>query len=72
MKRKQLNYLLSRLNHFDLTKCEKRYLKLLISHLMLGRELTVEQETILSGLYKEKVRWAKLGLIKEKRTERRQ
>lgn len=72
MKRKRLNYLLSRLNHFELTKCEKRYLKLLISHFMLRRELTVEQETILSGLYNEKVRWAKLGLIKEKGTERRQ
>jgi len=67
---KRLNYLTCRLNRFELTSCEKRFIELLKSYHREECELTEEQETILQGLYNEKLSWAKLGLIREKSTER--
>ena len=70
MEPRRLNYLVSRLSRFELTRCEKRFIELLKSYHREECELTEEQETILQGLYNEKLNWAKLGLIREKSTER--
>ena len=64
----RLNYLISRLDRFELTSCERRFIELLEGYFSKTHELTQEQETILQALYTEKLRWAKLGLIREKST----
>jgi len=57
---------MSGLNRFELTRCEKQFLELVTSYFDQKGILTEEQEVILEGLYREKMRWARLGLIREK------
>ena len=71
MEPRQLNYLVSRLNRFELTRCEKDFIESTKVYFRERCELTEEQEKILEGIYSEKLRWSKLGLIREKSTERR-
>ena len=68
MEPRRLSYVVSRLNRFKLTRSENRFVELLKSSFREKPELTEEQETILQALYTEKLRWAKLGLIREKST----
>jgi hypothetical protein len=70
MDRKRLNYLISRLNRFELTQCEKKFIELAKGCYRDKEKLTEQQEMILEGIYKEKLRWAKLGLIREKNIAR--
>ncbi len=63
---KRLKYLMSGLNRFKLTRCEKQFLELVKGYFEQKGVLTEEQEVMLEGLYREKVRWARLGLISEK------
>ena len=71
MESRRLNYLASRLNRFELTRCEKEFIESAKVYFRERGELTEEQEKILEGIYKEKLRWSKLGLIREKSTEGR-
>ena len=71
MEPRRLNYLVSRLNRFELTRCEKEFMESTKVYLRERGEITEEQEKILEGIYKEKLRWSKLGLIREKSTEGR-
>jgi len=57
---------MSKLNRFELTRCEKQFLELVTGYFDQKGILTEEQEVILEGLYREKMRWARLGLISEK------
>ena len=61
-----MKYFMSKLNRFELTRCEKQFLELVTSYFDQKGILTEEQEVILEGLYREKMRWARLGLIREK------
>ena len=62
----RLKYFMSKLNRFELTRCEKQFLELVTSYFDQKGILTEEQEVILEGLYREKMGWARLGLISEK------
>ncbi len=70
MDRKRLNYLISRLKRFELTQCEKKFIELAKGCSRGKGKLTEQQEIILEGICKEKLRWAKLGLIREKNIAR--
>ena len=61
-----MTYLICRLDRFELTQCENQFIDLARSYFREKRELTEQQEPILEGIYSEKLRWAKLGLIREK------
>ena len=61
MEPRRLNYLVSRLNRFELTRCEKDFIESTKVYFRERCELTEEQEKILEGIYNEKLRWAKLG-----------
>ena len=63
---KRFNYLVSRLNRFELTRREKQFFDLVRGSFREKGELTEEQEVILEGIYREKVRWHKLGFISSK------
>jgi hypothetical protein len=63
---KRFNYLVSGLIRFELTGREKLFFELLKGWFREKGELTEEQEMILEGIYTEKVRWYKLGLISRK------
>jgi hypothetical protein len=67
---KRLNYLISRLNRFGLTRGEKQVIELTKDSFRDNGGLTKEEEVILEGIYKQKLRWAKAGLIGEKSTVR--
>ncbi len=71
MELRRLNYLVTRLNRFELTRCEKEFIESAKVYFRERGELTGEQEKILEGIYNEKLRWTKLGLIGEKSTGRR-
>ncbi len=71
MESRRLNYLVSRLNRFELTQCEKQFIESAKVYFRERGELTEEQEKILEGIYNEKLRWSKLGLIREKSKETR-
>ncbi len=66
MEPRRLNCLICGLNRFELTQCENQFIELAKSYFRKKHELTEQQEAILEGIYNEKLRWAKLGLIKEK------
>jgi len=66
MDSKRLSYLISRLNHFELTQCEKHFIELVKPSFRERGRLTEGQEMILEGIYREKLRWRDLGLINEK------
>lgn len=67
---KRLNHLVSRLNRFELTRGEKQVIELTKGSFRDKGGLTKEEEVILEGIYKQKLRWAKLGLIAEKNRAR--
>ena len=71
MEPRRLNYLVSRLNRFELTRCEKEFIESAKVYFRERGELMEEQGKILEGIYNEKLRWAKLGLIREKSTARK-
>jgi hypothetical protein len=66
----RLNSILSSLDDFKLTQHEKRFLELVKTSFGERGSLTEEQETMLEGVYREKVKWARLGLIPRERTVR--
>ena len=70
MDSKRLNYLIFRLNRFELTQCEKKFIELAKGCYIDKGGLTEQQEMILEGIYKEKLKWAKLGLVREKNIAR--
>jgi hypothetical protein len=49
---------------------EKRFLELVKASFGERGRLTEEQETMLEGIYREKLKWARLGLITRERTVR--
>lgn len=57
---------MSKLNRFELTRCEKQFLERVRSYFKHKGTLTEEQEVVLEGLYREKIRWARSGLSSEK------
>lgn len=67
---KRLNYLISRLNRFELTRGEKQLVELTKASFRSKGELAKEEEVILEGIYKQKLRWTKLGLFAEKSAAR--
>ncbi len=60
---KRLGFIISGLNAFKLTQHEKRFLELVEVYFRERGMLTEEQETMLEGIYKEKLTWERLGLI---------
>jgi len=66
----RLNSIVSGLNDFKLTQHEKRFLELVEASFGERGRLTEEQETMLEGIYREKLKWARLGLISRERTVR--
>ncbi len=66
----RLNSILSGLNDLKLTQHEKRFLELVEASFGERGRLTEEQETMLEGIYREKLKWARLGLIPRERTVR--
>ncbi len=61
-----MNYLIHRLNRFELTRRERQFIELTKGYFAEKGSLNDQQQVILEGLYNEKLRWARLGLIKEK------
>jgi uncharacterized membrane-anchored protein len=67
---RHFNQRISKLNRFVLTRREKQFIELVGAYFREKRQLNEEQEAILEGLYNEKLRLAKLGLIRKKATWR--
>ena len=47
------------LRHCELTSLEKRFLGQVVGYFEENGELTEQQESILKGIYREKLRWMK-------------
>ncbi len=62
---KRFNYLIWKLNRFELTGREKHFIELTRLHFLEKGDLNEEQKVILECLYKEKMAWVKQGLIRE-------
>jgi hypothetical protein len=58
------------LDDFKLTQHEKRFLELVKASFGERGRLNEEQETMLEAIYREKLKWARLGLIPRERTVR--
>ena len=63
MDEKRFRSILSGLNDYDLTMGEKRFVEAVKHHFKEKGGLTDQQETILEGIYREKMRWERDGII---------
>jgi hypothetical protein len=59
----KLQCLVTYLSRCDLTGRERQFVARIKEYFISKGHLTEEQEAILEGLYKEKLTWAKSGLI---------
>jgi hypothetical protein len=66
MDAKRLRGILSVLNGYELTSCENHFVEAVRSRFETRGELTDQQEAILEGIFNEKVRWARRGLIAQR------
>jgi len=63
MDKKRLKCILSGLIRYELTSTEKRFIELAKHSLEKQGGLTEQQESMLEGLYMEKTRWIRKGII---------
>jgi hypothetical protein len=63
MNKGRLKCIISGLSRYELTPLEKRFIEAAKHCLEEQDRLTEGQESILEGLYKEKTRWLKKGII---------
>ena len=63
MDEKRLRGILLALNGYELTTCENRFVEAVRTRFDARGDLTDQQESILEGILREKVRWAKRGFI---------
>jgi hypothetical protein len=63
MEKGRLKYIISGLSRYELTSLEKRFIEGARHSLEKHCGLTEQQESILEGLYMEKTRWIKKGII---------
>jgi hypothetical protein len=66
MDQKRLQSIVTWLSRYELNGQEKQFVARAREHFTSKGHLTEQQESILEGLYGEKIKWAKLGLISEK------
>ena len=66
MDEKRFYHILVELKYYDLNDLERRFLDAVIHSFQHEQRLTDQQESILEGLYREKVRWARIGVIRRK------
>jgi uncharacterized membrane-anchored protein len=67
MDRKKFQHITACLSCYDLNGREKQFVAQVREYFMSRGHLTEQQEAILQNMYKEKLKWAKLGLITGKR-----
>ena len=63
MNKERLKCILSGLSRYELTFLEKRFIEAARHCLEEQARLTEKQESILEGLYMEKTRWIRKGII---------
>jgi hypothetical protein len=67
---KRMSFILSGLQRFELTERENRFLDLVKAYFGERGCLTEQQEAILEGIHREKMKWERLGLIGRQRVTR--
>jgi hypothetical protein len=70
MDEKRLNHILVELKYYDLSDLERRFVDTVKHFFQQEQRLTDQQESILEGLYREKIRWARIGVIRKKHSPR--
>ena len=63
MDKARLKCIISGLSRYELTSLEKRFIEAAKLSLEKQGRLTEQQESILEGLYMEKTRWIRKGII---------
>ena len=62
MDRGRLGGIVSALRNYELTSLERQFLGRVKEHFEKNGQLNEEQESILEGIYMEKLRWRKTGI----------
>jgi hypothetical protein len=70
MDKRRFRHILSRLKYYDLTDRERFFVDAVRRYFEQKQQLSDQQESILEGIHKEKLRWAARGLIRRKRSIR--
>ncbi len=70
MDERRFNHILGELKYYDLNDLERRFVDAVIHFFQQEQRLTEQQESILEGLYREKARWARIGVIRRKHSAR--
>jgi hypothetical protein len=63
MDQKRLRCIVTSLSGYELNSRERQFVDWAVECFTSKKSLTQQQESILEGIYREKMRWAKLGLI---------
>jgi uncharacterized membrane-anchored protein len=66
MNQERLKCILSGLNRYELTWREKEFVKAVKKYFNENGVLTDQQESILEGIYNEKIRWIRKGIFLER------